>query len=75
MAAIKERGGDRVFDATCHIIVTLLLLIVLYPLIYIISCSISDPNYVAKGEVWLLPKGINFKGYERVFKDPNIMKS
>lgn len=73
MAAIKERKGDKVFNAFCLITSTFMMLLVLYPLIYVVSCSISDARYVAAGDVWLLPKGINFRGYKRVFQDPNIM--
>jgi len=74
MAAKSRINGDRVFDTVCYILATFFLLIVLYPLIYILSCSISDPTYVGLGEVWLLPKGITFIGYVKVFSDPAIMR-
>ena len=73
MASIRESTGDRVFNAVVLVIATVLLLIVLYPLIYIVSCSVSDPQYVGAGEVWLLPKGFTLEGYARVFRDENIM--
>jgi len=74
MAAKSRIKGDRVFDSICYILATFFLLIVLYPLIYILSCSISDPTYVGLGEVWLLPKGITFIGYAKVFSNPAIMR-
>jgi len=46
--------------------------IVLYPLIYVISASISNPTYVNSGEMWLLPKDITFEGYLKVFQDKDI---
>ncbi|MEK4297670.1 carbohydrate ABC transporter permease, partial [Paenibacillus sp. FSL R5-0914] len=52
--------------------VTIALLLVAYPILYIISASISDPKMVASGEMWLLPKGITFKGYEIVFQNSKI---
>jgi putative aldouronate transport system permease protein len=73
MAAIRESRGDRIFNGIVLVLVTIALLIVLYPLIYILSCSISDANFVAKGEIWLLPKGVNLRGYARVFQDPDIL--
>ena len=36
MASIRESTGDRVFNAVVLVIATVLLLIVLYPLIYIV---------------------------------------
>src|SRR5690625_6627552 len=46
--------------------------IVLYPLIYVISASISNPTYVNSGEMWLLPKAITFEGYLKDFQDKDI---
>lgn len=70
---IKESKGDRIFGGINFLLVTIFMLIVLYPLIYILSCSFSDPHLVASGQVWLYPKGFNLEGYARVFKDENIM--
>lgn len=73
MAAIRQSKGDRIFDAVNLTLMTLLMLIVLYPLVYILSASISNPDLVNRGEIWLLPKGITFEGYIRVFQDNEIM--
>lgn len=71
--AIRESRMDRVFSRFNFIFSFLFLIIVLYPLIYIVSCSFSDPTLVGNGEVWLWPKGFNVEGYRRVFQDKNIM--
>ena len=73
MATKSKIKGDIVFDTVCNILATFFLIIVLYPLIYILSCSISDPTMVGLGKVWLLPKGISFIGYASVFRNPLIM--
>jgi len=70
---INESIGDRFFNIINLIFVTIFFLIVLYPLVYILSCSVSDPSLVGSGDVWLFPKGINIDGYERVFQDKNIL--
>ena len=70
---IRESRGDQVFKIINTTIVTILLLIVLYPLINVLSCSFSDPLEVGAGHVILLPKGLNILGYKRVFQDPSIM--
>ena len=68
--ARKKMG---LFDIVITILVLFLVIIVLYPLIYVISCSVSDPALVAAGKVFLLPKGFTLAGYERVFQDQSIM--
>ena len=71
--AIKEPRGDRIFGAVVFVIVTLLMLIVLYPLVYVLSCSVSSPTAVGAGEVVPLPKGFTLMGYKRVFQEPDIL--
>ncbi|OXM14282.1 carbohydrate ABC transporter permease [Paenibacillus herberti] len=70
--AIKESKGDRVFLIANYIYLTIALIIVAYPLIYIMSASISNPQYVGSGEMWLFPKDITFEGYKRVFQEEKI---
>lgn len=70
---IQGSYGDRVFDVINIVIITLLTLLFLYPLVYVLSCSISDPIVVAKGGVTLLPVNIEFTAYDKVFNDKGIM--
>ncbi|GLX67068.1 carbohydrate ABC transporter permease [Paenibacillus glycanilyticus] len=69
---IKETRRDKIFLACNYLYVLIAFLIVFYPLVYMISASISDPKAVASGEMWLWPKGITFEGYKRVFENTNI---
>ncbi|MEN6315875.1 MAG: carbohydrate ABC transporter permease [Clostridiaceae bacterium] len=73
MTSINKTGRDKIFNIINMIFVTLIMVIVLYPLIYIISSSFSDPDLVSTGKVWLFPKGFNIEGYRRVFRDSEIM--
>ena len=70
---IRDSLGDRVFIIIVYVIVSVLLLCVLYPLIYILSASISNPDLVFSGKVYLFPKDLTFEGYKRVFQDADIL--
>ncbi|MEC0258984.1 hypothetical protein PAEVO_12620 [Paenibacillus sp. GM2FR] len=70
---IKESAGDRIFLTTVYIVLFLVVIAVLYPLIYIISSSISSPAAVTSGRVWLWPVDISFEGFRVLFKTPEIM--
>ncbi|MGO4545825.1 carbohydrate ABC transporter permease [Paenibacillus sp. 2TAB23] len=74
ISAVKETGKDKLFLAFNYIYVLVAFIIVAYPVIYMISASISDPKLVGSGEMWLLPKGITFEGYERVFQNASIWR-
>ncbi|NGP46186.1 carbohydrate ABC transporter permease [Bacillaceae bacterium SIJ1] len=69
---MKQTSRDRAFDICNKLFVWCLIIVISYPLIYIVSASISDPAYVNSGEMWLLPKGITFEGYARVFQNSEI---
>ena len=67
--------GDRVFVITNYTLLTIIMLLVLYPLIYIISCSFSSPTAVTGGKVWLYPVDFSLVGYETVFNNSEIIPS
>jgi len=73
MAAIKESRGDRIFYTLNYVFLAIILLIVAYPLIYIIACSFSNPQSVMAGKVWLWPVDPMLQGYTTVFQDKDVM--
>lgn len=64
--------ADRLFIGVNYCFLSLLFLVVLYPLLYIVSASVSDPLLVNSGAMWLLPKGITLEGFQRVFQNQEI---
>ncbi|CAM3098838.1 carbohydrate ABC transporter permease [Paenibacillus lupini] len=70
---IRESVGDRIFVFAIYVILSLVLVVVLYPLIYIVSSSISSPAAVVSGKVWLWPVDLSFKGFQTILKTPLIM--
>ena len=70
---IRISGGDHAFLTFIYVLLFLALIIVVYPLVYIVSASISSPDAVYSGEVILLPKQVTISGYRRVFQDDSIM--
>lgn len=72
VTAIKESRGDKLFLISTYIYLGLALLVVLYPLIYILSASISSPQDVNSGAMWLFPKNVTLDGYKLVFENPKI---
>ena len=65
--------GDKIFIILIYVILSLLLVIILYPLIYVISASFSDPQAVISGKVVLWPVDVTLKGYIAVFQNQNIL--
>ena len=72
---IINSKSDRVFLIINYVFLTLILLITLYPLVYVVSASYSSPYAVSSGQVWLLPKDFSLRGYEAALKDPSLVRS
>ena len=52
---------------------SLICIIIIYPMIYMVSVSISDNYYVMRNEVWLLPKGFSTNCYKMVLSSNYIL--
>lgn len=68
----KQCLSDKVFDSFNMILMLCLTVVFLWPLIFVLSASISDPAAVTLGKVWLLPKGFTMDGYKAIFNYKNI---
>lgn len=72
--SIKNTGGDKLFMVFVYIFLIISLVIVAYPLLYIVSASISDPNAVNSGEMLLIPQGITFDGYKTILENTALWR-
>jgi putative aldouronate transport system permease protein len=68
----KRKSDEKIFDAVVNTLAALILVVVLYPLIFIVSASFSDPAMVLNGEVLLLPKHITLEAYKNVLQNDQI---
>lgn len=63
---------DRVFLCVNYLFLAIAFLVTLYPLVFVLSASISDPHAVASGKMILWPVGITFSGYEHLMQYKDI---
>jgi putative aldouronate transport system permease protein len=71
-SAVSLSRDDRIFDAVIYAISAVIIVIVLYPLLFVVSASFSDPTKVLAGEVWLWPKGFNVEAYTSILHETKI---
>lgn len=75
MITKRKTIGDVIFSIFNYLLLTICCLVVIYPIYYMFISSISDGYAVLRGEVNLLPVGINFSAYKAVFASPDIPRS
>lgn len=65
--------GDVLMETFIVTLLGLLTVLIIYPLIYVISASFSDPLQVAAGHVILWPVSPTLDNYMQVFKNDGLM--
>ena len=68
-AGLSDKTSDFILVAIC----LLVLVIVAYPLYYVLIASFSDPYEVYAGKTFLLPSGFTLDGYKAVFAEKSIV--
>ncbi|WP_372661085.1 carbohydrate ABC transporter permease [Cohnella sp.] len=71
---IKRSWGERVFDGFNLLFMFLLSSVTLYPFLFVLFASLSDPAWMVqvRGMIWY-PQGATLNAYELVFRNPSIL--
>jgi ABC-type glycerol-3-phosphate transport system permease component len=72
-APVQETRSDRIVMICNYTALGLFTLAVLYPLVYVVSASLSEPKNVVSGKVWLWPVGFSIESFKAVFDYDAIM--
>ncbi|MGX4653878.1 carbohydrate ABC transporter permease [Micromonospora sp. SCSIO 07396] len=67
---IRPTRGYRVFQAVNAVVLTLVVVVTLYPFVNIVARSLSDEAPIIAGKVNLVPQGFNLTAYRLVMSDP-----
>ncbi len=70
---MHARKAFTLGDAIITIVVLFIILITLYPFIYVISMSLSSPEYVLSKQVYFMPKGFSIGSYQIILGEPDVI--
>lgn len=68
----KMSKDDLIYEIITKLFLVIVMIVILYPVYFVLVASFSDPTYVNSGEMLFWPKGFTLLGYQRVFKDSRI---
>lgn len=68
----KRTWDDHILYGLTNFILVFALIIVAYPILYVIACSFSSGSAINRGEVWVWPVGFNLEGYKLLFSYKSI---
>jgi len=69
---IADSFGDRIFSYVALLLVLFVVIVTLYPFVYVFSSSISDPTAVYKNSIYLWPIGFSLKAYKTILSYPEL---
>lgn len=69
----KQLKSDRIFNILNTAFLIFCFLAVLYPLLFILSCSFSNAQKVVQNKVWLWPVSPDVEAYKAVFRNKDIL--
>lgn len=70
---MRETRSDRILLGVVYAFLALVIVVILYPIIFIFSSSVSSYSAVLTGKVIFWPVGFTLLGYLAVFRDPAII--
>jgi putative aldouronate transport system permease protein len=73
-SAIRGSSGDRVLQALLYLFMAVSGFLVVYPLWFIVTASVSEPGAVLRGENLLWPSGFQLEGYQRIFRNGTVFR-
>lgn len=68
----KTKISNGIFNIVIYVLLLFLAVIMLYPLLFVLSASFSDPKAVAGGEMLLLPVRPSLEGYRYLMQYKEI---
>lgn len=74
LGSIKRQvtWNDLIFNIILYGMSIIILLIVIYPLYFIIIASFSNPTEVANGKVWFVPSQFTVDGYKEIMRHSEL---
>ncbi|MBR2038435.1 MAG: carbohydrate ABC transporter permease [Lachnospiraceae bacterium] len=70
---VKRSGADQRLEICLIIIMSIIGVIMLYPLLIVVSTSFSSASAVISGKVWLFPVDFSLEGYKAVFRTNDVL--
>lgn len=75
MAFRRMTLGGLVFSCINALVLGLIVVMTLYPFLYVVSASLSEQLYIQQGRIGIIPMGFQLEAYKRVLEFPMLGRS
>lgn len=71
----RKTNSELLFDIVTYGLAIFLILLIVYPLWFVVIASFSNPSDVANGKVWFIPREWKLDGYLHLIQQPLFLRS
>jgi putative aldouronate transport system permease protein len=71
----RQTAGERLAEVAIFLTMFVAVVVTLYPFVYVVSMSISEPMAVISRDVWLWPVGFSTDAYRLVFENDGVWRA
>jgi putative aldouronate transport system permease protein len=69
---LAKTRADVLFDCFNLTLIAILIILVLYPLYFVVTASVTNPDVVYSGKLLFVPEQVTWDGYKRLFSEASI---
>ncbi len=72
--AFNATRGDKVFDVVNIILMSLVLIVTLYPFLNVLAISLNESNDTVRGGITIIPRAFTFENYQQIFQYEGLIR-
>lgn len=72
--AFNATRGDKVFDVVNIILMSLVLIVTLYPFLNVLAISLNESTDTVRGGVTIIPRAFTFENYQQIFQYEGLIR-
>lgn len=69
---MKQSLSDRMFDIICNLFLVFFVVIVFYPVYFVLIAAFTDPVIVNNGDFLIYPVNFTLEGFQKVFENSKV---
>ena len=72
--AFNATRGDKIFDIVNIVLMSLVLIVTLYPFLNVLAISLNESSDTVKGGVTIIPRALTFENYQQIFQYEGLIR-
>ncbi|MCQ4088686.1 carbohydrate ABC transporter permease [Saccharibacillus sp. JS10] len=72
--AFNATRGDKIFDIANIVLMSLVLIVTLYPFLNVLAISLNESSDTVRGGVTIIPRAFTFDNYQQIFQYEGLIR-